>query len=152
VRGFEVSRGSYSLHAVIDHVLSRQGAAIELGGVDVRKEVPADLPACAGDIARTDRALAIAIHRILDELAEPREIVIRAFDAGDVVTLEVAARVRAAAPFVETLSAPAAPPELGETLGLRLARGWLEAQGVRLTAIQEGPLVRVSFELPRAAH
>jgi signal transduction histidine kinase len=151
-RGFEVARRPYSLESVIDHVLSRQGAAIELGAVRVRKEVAPDLPVCVGDLPRTDRALAIVIHALLEALAEPRELLIRTSHAADHVILEITSMVRAPAPFLDTFSASTARPELGETLGLRIARGWVEAQGGRLSAASQGLQIGITFVLPCAAH
>jgi signal transduction histidine kinase len=150
-RGFEVARQRFSPGSIVDHVLSRQSAAIELAGVTVRSEIPADLPMCIGDLARADRAVAIVVHELLARLGETREIAMRADCEADDVRLDIEARVRDAAPFLETFGAAVAPPELGETMALRLARGWVEAQGGRVTVLSATPALRIRFSFPRAA-
>jgi signal transduction histidine kinase len=150
-RGFEVNRQRFALRSIVDHVLSRQSADVELAHVSVRSDVDEDLPACSGDLVRADRALAIVVHEVLGRITEPREIAIRAVAQADAVCVDVEAHVREAAPFVASLAGAATPPEPGETLALRLARGWVEAQGGRLDAISEPPLLRVRFRFARAS-
>ena len=150
-RGFEAVRQRFSLRSIVDHVLSRQGAAIELGAVTVHEAIPPDVPDCTGDLVRADRALAIVVHELLERLDEPHELSIRASAEPEAVHLDVESRVRDAAAFVDILGSAPAPPEPGETMALRLARGWVEAQGGRVAAVSEPPAVRVRFTFARAA-
>ena len=150
-RGFEVERASFSVERVIDHVLGRHGAAIEIGRYRVLREAIPALPLCLGDEIRTDRALSNLLRALLERLPEASEIRIRAGAAGEHVTCELSAALADSAAFAESLTGAPRPLDLTDTLGLRLARGWIEAQGGRIDVTADAGLLTLCFELPTAS-
>jgi signal transduction histidine kinase len=148
-RGLEVEQRPFSLAMVIDHVLSRHGAALELGGYRIGREIAAGLPQCLGDEIRTDRALSNLLRAVIERLPDGSELGIRASAAGHEVSCELSAVVTETAPFVETLAGERRPIEVTPTLGLRLARAWIETQGGQVELAAHSGIV-IRFSLPSA--
>jgi len=148
-RGFEVVRQPFSLVEAVDHVLSRQAASIELAEVTVDKRIEEPLPRCSGDLIRSDRAIAIVLRTLLLELDAGGTIALRAFAEPTAVALEIRAPAPERRVLVETLAADDPPLLLGESLGPRLARGWVEAQGGSVEARADASGVRILLRFPR---
>lgn len=147
-RSFETRRISFSLASVLEHVLSRHAAALELSRIRVERDVPFDLPLCLGDEIRTDRAISAVLRAVVDAAGDGATIVLRARDRPAAVELRLEAPVRKSEPF-RLAFAPVGPPaELDDGLGLALARIALESQGGRILVDVGEPMV-TRIELPR---
>ena len=140
---------TFSLGSVIDHVLARHSAALEIGAYRIRKEVPPDLPSCVGDEIRTDRSISNLLRALLERLPHSSEIRIEVGASPDFVRCDVSATPADVAPFLDGLAREARRPEIGETLGLRLTRVGIESQGGRLELLQSADELTVRLSLPR---
>jgi signal transduction histidine kinase len=139
---------AFSLERVVDHVLSRHAAAIEVGNFRILKAFPPDLPPCFGDEIRTDRAISNLLRALLERLPDSSEIRIRGFAGGDSVGCEISAAPSDLALFLDGLARDAGRPEIGETLGLRLTRAGIESQGGRVELLQGAQDITVQLSLP----
>ncbi|MGH7822556.1 MAG: ATP-binding protein [Candidatus Binatia bacterium] len=143
------TRQAFPLARVVDHVLSRHTAAVEVGDHSIRRELPPDLPACFGDEIRTDRSLSNVLRALLERAPRGSEIAFRGRAEAERVVCEITAAAEGAS-FLEPLSGERREPRLTETLGLRIARAGIEAQGGRVAVeARPGSLV-IRVELPRA--
>ena len=148
-RGLTAAPRSFSLAKVLEHLLSRHMAAIELGDYRVQRIVPADLPACLGDEIRTDRSISNLLRALLERLPPSSEIRIQASADTSSVRCDISATPSDIAPFLDGLGRDARAPEIGETLGLRITRAGIESQGGRVELLQGADELTVRLVLPR---
>ncbi|MEA2625395.1 MAG: hypothetical protein QOD06_1440 [Candidatus Binatota bacterium] len=149
-RGFPVEDKPFSLAKVIDHVLSRHSAALELGRHEIVRELPVDLAPCRGDEVRTDRAISNLLRALLERTAEGVPIAVSAAAAGDRVVCGLSTTPQDTTVFLETLGGTVAPLDPTERLGLKVARGWIEAQGGSIEPMIEGDQLTLRISLPAA--
>jgi signal transduction histidine kinase len=150
-RGFETERKPFALREILDHVLSRQSAAIELAGASIEKEIAADAVPALGDLVRADRAVAVVVRNVLERLEDPRDIRFRVTSEPAHARLEIDAPLRDPGSLIAALCAASAPVEFGEMLGPHVARAWIEAQGGNIDASAERGRTTVVIRLPSGA-
>jgi signal transduction histidine kinase len=139
----------FSLAGVLDHLLSRHMAAIELGAYRIHKMIPEELPPCLGDEIRTDRSISNLVRAMLERLPPSSEIRIEASSDDKTVRCDISAAPSDLAPFLDGLGREARSPEIGEALGLRITRAGIESQGGRVELLQSAEELTVRLSLPR---
>ena len=148
--GAEVERRTVSLARVVDHVLGRHAAALELERIRIDRSIPEDTAECLGDEIRTDRAISTIVRAITDGLSPGEAIAFAARTRGGFATLEIGAAVAERSAFARAFGDPTPPFALDDGLGLALARRAIEAQGGRVTLVDGHTLLVVSLTLPRS--
>ena len=156
----EARRRPVAAASLIDGALELLAYGLRSGGIEVAREVPADLPPLFGDADQLHQVLANLItnaRQALEHRPEPRRLRVAAEAVGDAVEISVAdngpgvpaaVRGRIFDPFFTTK-----PVGSGTGIGLAVSRGIAEAHGGSLALDKEAEEdggARFVLRLPRA--
>jgi two-component system NtrC family sensor kinase len=156
----EARRRPVSVAALVDGALELLAYGLRSDGMEVAREIPADLPVVLGDADQLHQVLANLVtnaRQALEDRSGPRRLRIAARAAGGAVELSVAdngpgvpaeLRGRIFDPFFTTK-----PVGVGTGIGLAVSRGIAEAHGGSLElaeAAERGGGARFILRLPRA--